>query len=172
MAARSNSNSNHDDHDRLARERLREKMLSHQKDSDDNRESDGGTDGGSDGSVEVSSEALAEYIGNLIGSSPYTHEANIEFVIKSVQEGTFKIPPDSEVVFQKDEHGKVVKVTVEKKQSKNYAQVNDTRFAVSADTITRGQSTKKHQRQYTPEELKKKYPPSPWRAPTPRPPGT
>ncbi len=168
MAARNNSNSNHDDHDRLARERLREKMLTHRKDSEESGESDGG----SDGSVEVSSEALAEYIGSLIGSSPYTHEANIEFVIKSVQEGTFKIPPDSEVVFQKDEDGKVVKVTVEKKQSKNYAQVNDTRFAVSADTITRGQSTKKQQRQYTPEELKKKYPPSPWRAPTPRPPGT
>ena len=168
MAARNNSTSNHEHHDKLARERLHEKMLAHRKDSEESSESDGG----SDGSVEVSSEALAEYIGSLIGSSPYTHEANIEFVVKSVQEGTFKIPPDSEVVFQKDENGKVVKVTVEKKQPKNYAQVNDTRFAVSADTITRGQSTKKQQRQYTPEELKKKYPPSPWRAPTPRPPGT
>ena len=162
------NNSNHDTRDKLTKDRLREKMLALQK----NPDSDESDEGGADGSVEVSSEALAEYIGSLIGSSPYTHEANIEFVIKSVQEGTFKIPPDSEVVFQKDEHGKVVKVTVEKKQSKNYAQVNDTRFAVSADTITRGQSTKKQQRQYTPDELKKKYPPSPWRAPTPRPPGT
>ena len=166
MNSRNNSHSQSQESEERARERLKDKILAFQNKAEADDE------GGSEGSAEISSEALAEYIGNLIGSSPYTHEANIEFVVKSVREGTFKIPPDSEVVFQKDESGKVVRVTVEKKKSKNYAQVNDSRFAVSADTITKGESTKKQQREYTPEELKKKYPPSPWRPPTPRPPGT
>lgn len=129
-------------------------------------------DGTSSGTAEVSSEALAEYIGNLIGSSPYTHEANIAYVIKSVQDGTFKIPEDTEVVLEKDAAGKVVDVHIRKKAKREsrYADVRDTRYAVDAKSIKAGQTTKKP-REYTPEELKKKYPPSPWKPPTPKPGG-
>ncbi|MEC8064420.1 MAG: hypothetical protein VX112_06220 [Pseudomonadota bacterium] len=138
------------------------------KDSDEDS-SDGGSQGSGD--AEMSSEALAEYIGSLIGSSPYTHQANIEAVIKSVREGKFNIPSDSEVIFEKNEKGEIVEVRVAKKRDRKFAEVDDRRFAVSAADIEKGKSTKRPMRRYEPEELKKERPLSPWKTPTPKPPG-
>ena len=49
------------------------------RDSLDSEDDDGGS---GTGDAEISSEALAEYIGSLIGSSPYTHQANIQAVLQ------------------------------------------------------------------------------------------
>ena len=140
------------------------------RDSLDSEDEDGG--GSGTGDAEISSEALAEYIGSLIGSSPYTHQANIQAVLKSVQEGKFNIPEDTEILFEKDEKGDIIEVKVAKKADpKKYAEVDDRRFAVTAKSIKKGESTKKPMRRYEPDELKKERPLSPWKTPTPKPPG-
>ena len=139
------------------------------RDSLDSEDDDGGS---GTGDAEISSEALAEYIGSLIGSSPYTHQANIQAVLKSVREGKFNIPEDTEILFEKDEKGDIIEVKVAKKADpKKYAEVDDRRFAVTAKSIKKGESTKKQMRRYEPDELKKERPLSPWKTPTPKPPG-